>query len=336
MAATRSNVRSPRHRESLRAGELKHGFRIISRLGTDPDRGVFLAAHEQRGDLVVLKHARKDAEGGLFDRIIHEHEVLSGLSDSSIRTSLRIQRGREGLRTTDITMLARFVDGSHLGELEDPGVATVLKAAIGAARGLAHAHEQGIVHGRIDPDHILVEPGGEAKLIGFGSSIRAGATFDPDEAGCDVVAPERHLGGVATARTDIFGLAASIWSVLGDSPLEYEFAEDLDGAGWLSRHEIWTRQVERADLPAELASLLVRCLHPDPLRRPAFVDGVRSALERIASAWSRRDGVVARLETSVEGGETRGDEYRIDPRGTDLSCRPCATSGNSNSFRRAG
>ncbi|MBQ72029.1 MAG: hypothetical protein CMJ67_03895 [Planctomycetaceae bacterium] len=300
VAAMRSSVRRSR-KSDLRAGDIKHGFRILSRLGKNPDRGVFLAAHAQRGDLVVLKHACRTSADGSFDRILREHEVLSGLSDAAIRPALRIHRGRDGLRTTELTMVARFVDASDLGELTETDLATVLDAAVAVSNGLAHAHECDIVHGRIEPGHILREPGGGIKLIGFGSGAKAGSNFDPGQVGTGFVAPECHLGGVATGRTDIFGLAATVWEILGDSSLEVGHEEDLDADGWLARHRSWTARLEDSNLPAELTALLARCLHPDPLRRPGFIQGVGSSLQRISHEFDRRSSMKIGLDSSSPG-----------------------------------
>ncbi|MCP4834423.1 MAG: protein kinase [Phycisphaera sp.] len=278
MATTRANKHRTRNPLIPRPGDVKHGFRILSRLGPDPDRGIFLAAHATRGDLVVLKQGLRNAGDGSFERIQREHEVLSGLDDPRIRPSLRIHRGREGLRTTEVVLVARFIDGSDFEELSGRGLQVVLDAAIDLAGCLSLVHEKGIVHGRLDSSHVLVTPGDGRRLIGFGSSVEAGVRFDSSTAGSGFVAPERHLGGVATARTDVFGLAATLWAVLGGGPLQSGFEADLDAAGWMARHRAWEKSVNGAGLPDELAALLVRCLHPDPRRRPALMESLATSL----------------------------------------------------------
>ena len=298
VAAMRSSVSGPRTSRDLRAGDIKHGFRILSRLGNDPDRGVFLAAHAKRGDLVVLKNACRASEPDSFERILREHDVLSGLSDPTIRPAVRIHRVREGLRTTEVTLVARFVDASDLSESNEIDAAAVLTAAAGACEGLAHAHEGEIVHGRMDAGHILREPGGGIRIIGFGSAVKAGTRFDAEEAGGGFLAPECHLGGVATGRTDIFGLAATVWSLLGGSDLESGFEEELDGEGWLVRHRSWRRRIEESSMSPRLAALLVRCLHPDPLRRPASIKAVGDALQRLVPEVA--------CDSSMRIGQSRG------------------------------
>ena len=136
------------------------------------------------------------------------------------------------------------------------------------------------------------------KLIGFGSCVRAGSNFDPGEVGSGFVAPECHLGGVATARTDIFGLAATVWDMLGDASLEVGHEENLDAEGWLARHRSWTTRIQGADLPPQLTTFLVRCLHPDPLRRPGFIAGVGTLLERIALEFGRRSSMTIGMDCS--------------------------------------
>jgi serine/threonine protein kinase len=274
-----------------RPGDVKHGFRILSRLGADSERGVFLAAHATRGDLVVLKQGLRDAGDGAFERIQREHEVLAGLDDPRIRPSLRIHRGREGLRTTEVVLVARFIDGSDFHEISSHGLRAVLDAAIDLAGCLSLVHEKGVVHGRLDSSHVLMVPGDGRRLIGFGGSVEAGVRFDSSTAGAGLVAPERHLGGVATARTDVFGLAATLWCVLGDTPLQHGYEADLDAAGWMARHRAWEKSVNGAGLPDDLASLLVRCLHPDPQRRPALMESLASSLGRIPAGGRRRSSM---------------------------------------------
>lgn len=300
MATTRSNKHRSRDLEGPRPGDVKHGFRILSRLGEETSRGVFLAAHATRGDLVVLKQGVRDAGDGRFDRLQREHDVLAGITDPRIRPSSRLHRGREGLRTTELVLVARFVDGSDFREISGRGLGPVLEAAIDLADCLSSVHEKGVIHGRVGPGHVLLAPGGARRLIGFGGSVGAGVRFDPTTAGSGFVAPERHLGGVATARTDVFGLAAMLWSVLGDTPLQQGYESDLDAAGWMARHRAWETCVNAGGLPDELAGLLVRCLHPDPQRRPALMGALATSLQRIPVGRSR--GSTVGREAAPPGG----------------------------------
>jgi serine/threonine-protein kinase len=90
--------------------------------------------------------------------------------------------------------------------------------------GLAAAHRQGVVHGDIKPENVMIGPYGDVKLLDFGVSRRAvgndEATFlttsGAGELGGTIsyMAPEALLGHRSDHRADIFALGVVFYEML--------------------------------------------------------------------------------------------------------------------------
>jgi serine/threonine protein kinase len=124
---------------------------------------------------------------------------------------------------------SELVEGPSLHELVakrgplDPREAmAVLSSAAGA---LAAAHEAGVVHGDLKPEHLILGKDGMVRVIDFGLEratpfranprlSRAGFVLGTPE----FVAPEVARGEVADARSDIYALGAAVVEALTGQP----------------------------------------------------------------------------------------------------------------------
>lgn len=95
---------------------------------------------------------------------------------------------------------------------------------IGAA--LDYAHEQGVVHGGLEPGRVLVLENGDVKVTGFGADFpevrtaQGAHTFVGEP---KYFAPERVRGEALTHRADIFSLGAIVYELLtGQAPFDSE------------------------------------------------------------------------------------------------------------------
>src|SRR5205085_1816586 len=119
-------------------------------------------------------------------------------------------------------LVMEYVQGISLQERLDLGgplgVADVLRIGLQAARGLAAAHDQGLVHRDVKPANILLENGDErVKITDFGLA-RAADDASLTQSGViagtpQYMAPEQARGEPIGPRTDLFSLGSVLYAL---------------------------------------------------------------------------------------------------------------------------
>ncbi len=112
-----------------------------------------------------------------------------------------------------------------------PGLppAEVLEAARQAAEALEYVHGQQVVHRDVKP-HNLLMAGDGVVLVDFG--VAREVTADAGTRGIGTprfMAPEVLVGEGVSPRSDVYGLAATVWTLLSGSPPAYGDPEPLPG-----------------------------------------------------------------------------------------------------------
>lgn len=171
-----------------------------------------------------------------------------------------------------------LVEGVYLTDfLEGKPREVIVDVFVQLARALDYIHALGLVHEDIKPTNVLVTipEGGQAqaKLIDFGlARVLRG---QPDEADdVDTIlgtpgfsAPEKVRGKKTDSRSDIYSLAATMYSAIrGSKPFP---SRDFEEA--LRAQKDWRPELAGALLKQSgpvVAELIGRMLHPDPERRP--------------------------------------------------------------------
>jgi serine/threonine-protein kinase PknK len=96
----------------------------------------------------------------------------------------------------------------------------VIAWAVQLAEALAHTHANGVVHGDVTPSNVFLDSNGFVLLGDFGSAVLLGdATTDGRVTGHTpaFAAPERRGSTPPTPADDVYGLAATMMAVCGDS-----------------------------------------------------------------------------------------------------------------------
>lgn len=161
-----------------------------------------------------------------------------------------------------------------------------------ALAGLAHMHELGEVHLRLQPSHFFLDASRTTPLLKLADPDLTGRR---DVAGHDLlmvdavaggamayVAPEQaadfQAGGMAA---DVFALAASFYTALTGAPA-YDFSDaSSDPLSVLLEGRISPVAARGVDLPAGLAAWLDRSLSLDPSARYPNAPAMRQALLEI-------------------------------------------------------
>jgi len=152
-------------------------------------------------------------------------------------------------------------------------VAQALRVGVQLAGAVETAHRHGLLHRDLKPANVLVSAHGEALLADFGLAGRP-ADAEGADLGVSVpwAAPEVLFGGGAgTAASDVYSLAATLWTLLaGRSPHELPGHLDDDAARMLRRVRATPAEaLSCPGAPPALDAVLRRALATDPAARPA-------------------------------------------------------------------
>ena len=213
----------------LVVGEVIAGrYELEELVGTGGMSSVFRARDrllERRVALKVLHEHYTDDEG-YVERFRREARVVAQLSHPNIVTV--IDRGEDEGRQF---IVFELVEGRTLKDLlEEEGrlpVRPALEIALQVARGLAFAHEHGLVHRDVKPQNVILNGDGRAKVTDFGiarSRDIQGVTQTGMVLGTsNYVAPEQAQGGKVDRATDVYSLGVVLFELLtGEVPFPGE------------------------------------------------------------------------------------------------------------------
>ena len=168
-------------------------------------------------------------------------------------------------------------------------VEQALSVLEGALSGLAAAHQQGIVHGDIKPENILLSTSGESKLVDFGLAAAVGTRRAAGTGSPTYSSPEAAAGEPLGVASDLYSVGLVLSELLaGVTPVGADPA------------------AAAASVPAPAASLVARALDPDPSARQAsaraFLDELRAAAEEgCGEDWRRRAVLVPIVVAAATG-----------------------------------
>jgi len=215
-------------------------YRIDTVLGSGGMGIVYRAWDPQLARSVAIKVVRRasDDEKGRA-RLIREAQALARLSHPNVCHVYDV-----GTDDEEVWVAMELIDGVSLREWAAINRDNVLEVLLGAARGIAAAHEAGLVHRDIKPENVLVTRDGRAIVTDFGLA-RGEDAIDPNASTLSTdphltatgaiagtpayIAPEQLTGDPIDARVDQFAYAVMAWELLtGSKPFPIILALRID------------------------------------------------------------------------------------------------------------
>jgi hypothetical protein len=134
---------------------------------------------------------------------------------------------------TGVYLVMEMIEGKDLGailrERGNPGlpVAEAIEYTRQACEALQYVHDQQIVHRDVKPANLIDAPDKDGVvLVDFGVARQIGHVEQVDDATVGIgtprfMAPEVFAGGMVSPRSDVFSLAATLWTLLTGRPPVY-------------------------------------------------------------------------------------------------------------------
>jgi serine/threonine protein kinase/Flp pilus assembly protein TadD len=287
-------------------------YRLLRRLGRGGMGVVYEALQvslERRVAVKVLP-AGLLADSRAVSRFLREARVAGRLQHPNVVSVFGME-----VQSNTPYIAMEYVEGETLaqllGRLRDGGAAPrgpldaaevniiycgkVAEAFAGAAEGLQHAHEKGVIHRDLKPSNLMLDSGGRLRILDFGLARLDGQetlTASGELVGTPLyMSPEqaRSRRLPVDHRTDIYSLGATLYEMLlWRPPFEgRDYQETL--AQVLGRDPLPPRR-RNARIPRDLETIVLKCLEKDPADRYQSAEALAQDLRRFV----RGDPVEAR------------------------------------------
>jgi len=198
-------------------------MRICEELGAGAVATVF-RIEDSSGNAFAGKvlHESRRSEDDAASRFAREAEVVRSVEHPNVvRVHGRVEVGG------DDVLLMELVEGptlQHVVASDAPlDTARVVALGLGIARGLAAAHDAGVIHRDLKPANILLAPGDTPKIADFGMA-RAASLAGVDRSALtvlgtpDYMAPESLDPLAVDARSDLYGLGCILFELAVGNP----------------------------------------------------------------------------------------------------------------------
>jgi eukaryotic-like serine/threonine-protein kinase len=292
----------------LRQPEPFGPFLLLETLGVGGMGHVYLARHEERDELLVVKRLRPELahDEVIFRRFVHEAEVASHVDHPNVARLIAFGTvdGEPFLATEFVAGISamRIVDNIESGILKPMPLQVALHLSVDLLRGIEAIHAARhrdtdehlrLIHRDINNRNAIVGFDGRLRIIDFGlgkSTLSNWQTAQQLIAGSpDYMAPEQVLGETADQRSDVYAAAVTVYELLAGRKRfrEPNLAASLNRA--VTANPELLRDA-RPDASRLLESLLQRAMAPEIHLRMRKISILRKSFERELKRVARRTG----------------------------------------------
>jgi serine/threonine-protein kinase len=282
-------------------------FKILERIGAGGLGEVYRARDMRGGRTVAIKQITPALAGDAekMQRLRKTAKAVAALSHPNVAALYEMGEDQE-----QPYLAFEYVRGQTLKSViggRPLNARRALDLAIQLADALAEVHAQGVIHGDIRPDNVIVTPKGSAKLLdcGFaewtsggaarGRAARAqagsGAAAAPELARlAPYLSPEHTRGEAGDYRSDIFSLGAVLFEMLTGQPPRSRPMPSALARRTRKQPGAAASSTLNALLPAETDAIVARCLATNPDDRCQSAATIAAELRSLGAMLDVRTG----------------------------------------------
>ncbi len=239
----------------------------------------YYVARDARGDVVQLRvlsarragdvRARElfQLEANAASKLAHMNIVGTGAPEEVNGVLFCVVEHKQAART-----LRELVDNN--GWLD---ARSAVQIADQIASALGHAHQMGVLHLRLQPESVLVEPDGWVTVADFGLEAKHGSErlLAPR---VPYASPEQTMRVAAGHRSDLYSLGAVLYEMLTDrTPF------DSNDEGYIKQRQVEFHAAPphliSIDVPESVSNVVMRSLEREPAKRFASATAFQAALD---------------------------------------------------------
>jgi serine/threonine-protein kinase len=196
-----------------------------------------------------------------------------------------------------VYIATEMLEGESLRKILDDGplaIARAIQIAREIAGGLAYAHLQGMVHGRLKPSNVMILRSGAVKITDFGIGPLGHTALlsGPRTGSLSYMSPEQARGEAVDHRADLFSLGALFYEMLAHRP---PFEGDSPKA--VIENILHARPRPPSELnqhvPRALDTIVLRMLAKQPADRIPGAPILLRELERLEEGLGLGSGAIA-------------------------------------------
>ena len=288
-------------------------YEILSPLGAGGMGEVYRARDTKLNRDVAIKvlpeSLSKDADA--LARFEREAHAVAALNHPNILSIFDF-----GSENGVVYAVTELLEGESLRTRLDDGPVSPRKAvdyAVQILRGLAAAHEKGVVHRDLKPDNVFVTGDGRVKILDFGlakvvspESVQTSAPTTPANTEPGTVmgtvgymSPEQVRGKPADHRSDIFSFGVVLYEMLsGKRAFQRESAAETMSA--IAREEPPELAESGRKISPSLDRIVRHCLEKSPAERAQSAHDLAFELET-ASGLSGSSSAIAGVSPGRSG-----------------------------------
>lgn len=239
-------------------------YRLVERLGEGANSAIYRARNMRNGKDYAVKVVKivKPEDASFVDLLKAEHNIAAAIDHPVVRKVYELRMLRQRLRIRGAALFMEFVDGWSMAAREFHRPLTeILGHFISVADGLHAMHQAGYVHADLKPNNIMVTPDNAVKLIDLGQSAKINEAKVKIQGTENYIAPEQVSRGILDARTDVFGVGATLHMLLTGKAIKTELNRitSVTSTNFIGRLVSQHVDDQARDLPVCVARLIGDC-----------------------------------------------------------------------------